>query len=387
MKNLQDIPGMIAGAFTGGGGIGGAIKGIGTGLASTLGSTIGKTFSSLGSLGGPIGSAIGSLAGPLIDMFGKIFKSPEKQINPIRQAFVDMAGGLDKLNQKAFAAGTTLNKLLDAKNPQQYQAAIEELQKAFQFQTDTMQLLDETTKRYGFTLEELGPALQRQELDKQAQQLYQDWQVLNSAGIDTIAITTRMADSVNAYVQQALGMGTEVPIAMKPMLEQMAKMGLLTDATGTKIEDVEGSGITFAMTMSEGFKSLIDTVKQLTDVISRGLHVAIDDTANALASIPTDIGVNIHYNDPGAPAHELAGDVPGFATGTGGKFVNFGAGSLAMLHGREAIVPEGEATRTDEHLIGMRQDLTELRQALVAEQRMAPERLMLALRGVLAFAR
>jgi len=291
---LKGVPGMIAAAFTGGGGILGALKGIGSQIGSTLGERIGKALG----MTGPIGAAIGSLAGPLIGAFSKLFSSVEKQVNPVREQFVQMAGGLDALNRKAAAAGVTLKAMLDAKTPEAYKKAVDDLNAAFQFQEDALALAMETAKRYGFTIEELGPALQRQELDKQAQQIFKDWTILNAAGIETTAITARMAQSVNDYVKQAVKMGVEVPSAMKPMLQAMIDQGLLTDAAGNKIENLEDSGITFAQTMSEGFKSVVDEVKKLAEAITRSL-------GGAIQGLPTHKQISVGFdvepiNLPGA---------------------------------------------------------------------------------------
>ena len=194
--------------------------------------------------------------------------------------------------------------------------------------------------------------MQRQELDKYAQQLYKDWEVLNTAGIDTVAITTRMAESVNAYVNQALAMGTEVPEAMRPMLEAMAASGQLLDANGNKIENLEDSGLSFSMSMSKGFQALITEVSKLTDAIARGLGVAVESTSERLARMPRSIPVDIIYKDPGfSRTHDVEviyhGQPPqqieGFQEGTHGKFVDFGSESIVALHGREAVVPEHEA--------------------------------------------
>jgi hypothetical protein len=213
---------------------------------------------------------------------------------------------------------------------------------AFEYQQTALALLAETVQKYGFTLEELGPAMQRQELDKQAQQLFKDWEVLNSAGIDTIAITERMADAVNDYVADALSMGMEIPSAMRPMLESFVKAGTLLDANGNAITDLEDSGISFAMTMSEGFTRLIDTVRELTDAISRGLGLAIEN-------IPApEIEGTVRWHVEGIPQvndRPGGGLAPEYAKGTDG-FVNFGKGTPVILHGWEAVVPRDQANAT-----------------------------------------
>jgi len=343
-----DIAGSIGSSLGGfltraGGGLQQAVSGVfgEKGFGKWIGDALGSALPGIGSLLGGLGAKL----------FGKLFDNPEKQINPIREAFVQAAGGLDELNQKAAAAGVTLTQLLDAKNPQQYEAAIKSLQAAFDVQTQSMAALDEATKRYGFTIEELGPALQRQELDKQAQQLFKDWEVLNAAGINTVAITNRMADATNAYLHQALKVGAEVPEAMRPMLEQMVQAGQLYDANGNKIEHLEDAGISFSMTMSQGFKQLIAEVGKLTDAISRGLGLAVDTTSAKLRGMPKQLPVDIVYRDPGFErVHEVevrysspGAPVESYQEGTNG-FRNFGAGTPVMLHGWEAVVPRDRAS-------------------------------------------
>ena len=80
---------------------------------------------------GDVFGALVSAAVGAIEVVGKLFHNAEKEINPVRQAFVDAAGGLDALNKHAHDAGTTLDQLLNAKNPEQYKAAIDALNKSF----------------------------------------------------------------------------------------------------------------------------------------------------------------------------------------------------------------------------------------------------------------
>jgi hypothetical protein len=296
------------------------------------------TGASIGALAGPWGAAIGAGVGAIVGAF----KDAEKKINPVRESFVRTAGGLDQLNLAAYKAGMSLDQLLKARDEAALKAAIDGLNAGFAQQQQTMELLVDTAARYGFTLEQLGPALQRQELDKQAQQLYQDFNVLNSAGIDSVLITEKMADSVNKYLAQVQVMGAEVPTAMRPMLEAMVKAGTLTDANGEKIEDLEDSGISFSMTMSEGFKALITSVDKLATVISRTLGTAIADTTYRINQIPRNVPVTVTYTEVNRPTTTTA-PVESYQEGTDG-FRNFGAGTPVMLHGWEAVVPRDQAS-------------------------------------------
>lgn len=257
----------------------------------------------------------------------------------LRAAFVAAEGGFEALQAAAVKAGVDVDALFAARTSDQVNAAIKEIEDALKFQQDAYQLAIETAKKYGFTLEELGPAMQRQELDKQAQQLFKDWEVLNAAGIDTIAITQRMSESVSKYVQDAMKMGTEVPDAMRPMLEAMVKSGTLLDENGNAISNLEDAGISFSLSMSDGFKRLIDEVHNLTDAISRSLGLAIKN-------IPQPkIEGKVTWDVDQVPTSSSSGGarpMESYQEGTGG-FRNFGEGTPVMLHGWEAVVPREES--------------------------------------------
>jgi len=286
------------------------------------------------SVAGPWGAAVGAGIGLLKGFFNAA--KAAKEVRNLREDFLAAAGGAEELRDRAAKAGASLDDLFAAKKKGDLEAAINDINKAFKFQEDALNMVTEAAQRYGFTLEELGPALQRQELDKQAQQLYKDWELLNSAGLDSIAINERMSEAVSKYVQQASALGIEVPEAMRPMLEAFVKAGTLLDANGDAITDLEDSGLSFSMTMSEGFKKLIEQVEKLTDVISRSLTDAIKEVP------PIEIPAHVYTSDPHNYNYRSPKALPGFAEGTNG-YQNFGAGTPVMLHGWEAVVPRGEA--------------------------------------------
>lgn len=322
-KAMESLPDVILGAIMGGGNVfaaigahlGGAIgESLGKKLAESIGGSLGK---SLGSVLGPLGSLLGGAVG---NLFGKIFGgSEEKKVNPLRDQFIAAAGGLDELNKKAAAAGLTLDDLLNADTVREYEAAILELTDAFDLQSRATRELDAAAEKYGFTTQNMS--------DQMAGELLKNWELLNAAGFDHNEILKRMGPDFNEYIQTAIEAGQAIPENFRPIIEEMIKMGLLTDENGKAFETLEEAGITFTESLSTGLKSLIEEVRKLV--------AAITGIPSSLPNYGGGGGGNAGPPGGGGGHHH-----EGYAEGTDG-LVNFGGGTPTTLHGMEAVVTPG----------------------------------------------
>jgi hypothetical protein len=120
-------------------------------------------------------------------------------------------------------------------------------------------------------------------------------------------------------------------MAMKPMIDAAIANGEILDENGNAYESAEAAGITYSQTMSEMFESLIKK---------------IDDFVSAIRGIePEPITIPVQYDVQGQPTGgrpQNSDDVPGFAEGTGFRFVDFGQESIVALHGREMVLNEDQ---------------------------------------------
>ncbi len=311
-----------------------------TGSGSTLGRTAGGALTGAaigGAIGGPIGAGIGAAAGAITGLVRGLFsagseaKKLRKETEGLRQELFATSGGFVTLNQKALDAGVTLRNVLDARTPEAYKAAVEELNQAIQFQDSAMQLLDQTAQKYGITLAEMGDKYRQSKINEEFRILYQDTEVLKAAGVDLDLILRKQADSYKSLIQAAMDTGATIPQEMKSSIERMEELGLFVDEAGNKLFDL--TKLNFAETLDQKFKTLIDTIGDLVQAIERGL-------GNAIRSIPQP---QIEF--PGPPRYEQPEMQEPSYYASGGVVVPFrprGTDTVpAMLTPGERVIPRG----------------------------------------------
>ena len=318
--NLKEGGGLVQFAIAGVGAMDAATKSTSRTTATLGGMATGMKLGA--SIAGPYGAVIGAAAGALVGFF-RSAGAAERAINPLREQFVQLHGGLHALNLKAAEAGVTLTAMLNAKNPEQYKKAIDDLNLALNLQAQDVADLDAAIAEYGFSIEELGPAMQRQQLDTQAAKLLNKWRLLVDSGIDITVVNERMAGTMNEYLAMAARTGTEVPAAMQPILQTMIDQGTLLDENGVAITDLGGIGVTFSETMTQGFDRIVLKLSELLDKI--GLVPA------AVNAIPTNHTIHIGYqydayDPPNQDSHYAA--MGGLVTSTGIQY--FGSGGHVL---------------------------------------------------------
>lgn len=347
----QLLSGSVLGAIQGGGNVaqsaGSAVGGLlGSNLAGML---TGGAGVAIGGLAGGALNAIlpgaGMLLGPLlgkgIGAIGNLFNR-DKGRDEVK-GFAESFGGFDALHKELNTLGQEGEQLwirltqgVGRNNPAQAKAAIEAVTSALNRQTDQHARAEAAITKYGFSFEELGKKVQQSRITEMGDELRLDWEALISVGVDSDAIINRMSDSVSLFLQKAIQTGTEVPTAMRPMLQQMLEAGKLIGANGEKLEDLED--VTWAKSMTEGFKDVTDAIYELRDALV-GVGGAMDD----INSREVHIRSRVDAISPGdSPVQPEVDGVNSFARGTNG-YQDFGRGRTVRLHGWEKVTPMGKA--------------------------------------------
>ena len=155
-------------------------------------------------------------------------------------------------------------------------------------------MLQDALARYNFTAVEKGPLINMQEMAAQAEQLLTDYQLLSEAGVDHVAVLREMSGSVSDFVNRALKTGTEVPEAMRGMIEEMIKNGELLDENGVAFTSLEQAGIHFGESLTTMFKGVLEKLDELIEKLNQAIGAT-----QTLSNLPTPsvAGPNITNSD------------------------------------------------------------------------------------------
>ena len=291
----------------------------------------------------------------------------------IQQLTDDSIQGLVDLVAEGRRSGELLPKHLEP-----YLATLVEVGKLTQSDMDLLMKMSQqatydwrevqaAADRYGVSVEHLGKRFQAQKWGEKSAQIAADWELMAVKGAKANKVARAMAPTVQATIDQYQKAGIKIPHALKSIIEKQISMGLLEDENGRKLKS--SSEIEFADPIVSEFDKLIKAIEALINKLTgRGGVVdsfhKVNDTQIEDKEFTVTENRNVNRTGGGTDDDSMF-----MRHGTGGRYVDFGAGTPAVLHGKERVMTEAEGKSEVASMHGVEKRLTSIERLLKDQPR------------------
>lgn len=133
----------------------------------------------------------------------------------------------------------------------------------------TWQVMQSDAEKFGISIDDLGASFQQARIGSGFDDIYTAFTHLTEGGAPPNVVLQGMADEVQTLLNSTMQFGTQLPSFMKPMLQSMVQLGLLTDAAGNKLTDL--SQFSFTDSIESSFQRMADILEQIRDLLASGI--------------------------------------------------------------------------------------------------------------------
>lgn len=160
----------------------------------------------------------------------------DRQLAAMKKSAIEAAGGMTQLRLALQQAGFDADMIFKSKDPATFALRLAQAQKAAEQMAASME-------RLGLTWRDLNQSIRQSNITAISTQLFVDFKNVTAAGASSEKAIKGMSEALSQLVIDAKQTGTKIPGALKPILEQLIRMGGLTEEAAAALLGVADDGV------------------------------------------------------------------------------------------------------------------------------------------------